>query len=1109
MATAYTSLLGLALPVTGELSGSWGDTVNTAITSLLDNAVAGTTSITADADITLTTTTGVANQARQAIILWNPASGTVTRNITAPAQSKIYTVINASGGTQSIVFRGAGPTTGVTIIKGESAVVAWNGTDFIKVSNTGGAGSFTNVTISGTTTLSALTASTALALDASKNVVSVTNTGTGNNVLSASPTLTGTVAGASLSLSSLTATRVPFAGVAGLLSDSANMTFNGTRLTVADLADSGLTSGRVTYASTGGALVDSANLTFDGTTLTATGLAGPFNGTVGATTPSTGNFTSLTENGSPVVVQTDIGTAPNEIPLNQYLGNLAYQDAANIAGPVGIGTAASALGGRLQVIGNGDPVINTIGIRAGLANHTPSTPTKQFGIYVEQRGGRYAPQTGIYIDTRVGQQLFGGPYFGLEAFAQSSSQAYQVATGVYGQAENTVANFGTQAYGVRGVGISGSGGGPEISIGQGSWGGHFTGYGRGNTVGVYADAYLQASPIAGAVAIPLLVATNGTELMRVTSSGNLGIGTSSPATQLDVSSNTGTEIITRRNGGRTVNTYADAVNAILAYSTGALRIGETTSTVGNNFTERMRLDSSGNLGIGTTSPQDTLDITRASGTTAIRIASQGAGSLTWRLASQLVGVANAGFVIRDETNGVNRLAIDGAGNVGIGTSSPISRLQSVDGDITVTTSGSFSGFNSTRAFTPSAVGQQLGRLHFSAYSTGTTYVQGASIQSFSSAAWSSTSAPSYLSFQTTASGSTSLTERMVIDASGNLGLGVTPSAWFTGKAFQIGNSTAFYEYAVVGNRQSRFYNNGYLNASGVETYLNTDPATQYRQDTGVHKWFTAPSGTAGNAISFTQAMTLTAGGALLVGNTSAISSERLQTLNTNSGAVTLAARFINGGTATGTGSRIAFSGQIGSGGSFDDIALIDGIATGTSAGALVFRTNNAGNFDERARITSGGDLLVGTTSTPNGGSVFYVAGGGTILTTQTTVSTACNHIVFRNSNGNVGNIQTSGTATAFNTSSDYRLKNITGPITTSGAYIDSLNPVEGTWKADGSTFVGLIAHEVQEASRTPVATGVKDGEEMQGMDYSSAEIIANLIAEVKSLRQRLAALESN
>jgi hypothetical protein len=62
------------------------------------------------------------------------------------------------------------------------------------------------------------------------------------------------------------------------------------------------------------------------------------NGTVGATTPNTGNFTVLTENASPVVVQTDIGTAPNEIPLNQYLGNLAYQDAANIAGDLRAGS---------------------------------------------------------------------------------------------------------------------------------------------------------------------------------------------------------------------------------------------------------------------------------------------------------------------------------------------------------------------------------------------------------------------------------------------------------------------------------------------------------------------------------------------------------------------------------------------------------------------------------------------------------------------------------------------------------------------------------------------------------------------------------------------------
>ena len=145
MATAYTSLLGLALPVTGELSGTWGTTVNDEITALLDSAVAGTTSITADADITLSDTDGAANETRQAIILWNPATGTTTRNITAPARSKAYIVINASGGTQSIVLRGVGPTTGVTIVQGEKAVCAWNGSDFVKVANQNGIGNFTTV----------------------------------------------------------------------------------------------------------------------------------------------------------------------------------------------------------------------------------------------------------------------------------------------------------------------------------------------------------------------------------------------------------------------------------------------------------------------------------------------------------------------------------------------------------------------------------------------------------------------------------------------------------------------------------------------------------------------------------------------------------------------------------------------------------------------------------------------------------------------------------------------------------------------------------------------------------------------------------------------------
>jgi len=125
------------------------------------------------------------------------------------------------GGSSSFTWDG-------TTVTATKFAGAFNGTVGATTASTG---AFTTLSTSSTTTLSGLTASTALALDASKNVVSVTNTGTGNNVLSASPTLTGTIAGASLSLSSLTSGRVTYAGASGLLTDSANLTY-GTGLSV-------------------------------------------------------------------------------------------------------------------------------------------------------------------------------------------------------------------------------------------------------------------------------------------------------------------------------------------------------------------------------------------------------------------------------------------------------------------------------------------------------------------------------------------------------------------------------------------------------------------------------------------------------------------------------------------------------------------------------------------------------------------------------------------------------------------------------------------------------------------------------------------------------------
>jgi hypothetical protein len=127
-----TPFLGLALPVTGSLSGTWGTTVNNSITSLLDSAVAGTTTLTTNLDVILDATDEVTNTARQAILLCTGAR-TALRTITAPYRSKTYIVINITTGGQSVQVVGTGPTTGVTIANGEAAVIAWKGTDFVKV----------------------------------------------------------------------------------------------------------------------------------------------------------------------------------------------------------------------------------------------------------------------------------------------------------------------------------------------------------------------------------------------------------------------------------------------------------------------------------------------------------------------------------------------------------------------------------------------------------------------------------------------------------------------------------------------------------------------------------------------------------------------------------------------------------------------------------------------------------------------------------------------------------------------------------------------------------------------------------------------------------------
>ena len=173
MAT-YTTLLKLALPTPGTESGTWGTTVNNSITSLLDSAVAG--SATADvtsSNWTLSDVDGVADDARCAILVPTGSNGGTARSILAPNRDKVYIVINKASG--SVAIKGVtGPTTGVTITTGKTALVAWNGVDFVEI---------TPSTISGTLPV------------ASGGTGVTTSTGSGSVVLNTAPSLITPVLG--------------------------------------------------------------------------------------------------------------------------------------------------------------------------------------------------------------------------------------------------------------------------------------------------------------------------------------------------------------------------------------------------------------------------------------------------------------------------------------------------------------------------------------------------------------------------------------------------------------------------------------------------------------------------------------------------------------------------------------------------------------------------------------------------------------------------------------------------------------------------------------------------------------------------------------------------
>ena len=438
---------------------------------------------------------------------------------------------------------------------------------------------------------------------------------------------------------------------------------------------------------------------------------------------------------------------------------------------------------------------------------------------------------------------------------------------------------------------------------------------------------------------------------------------------------------------------------------------------------------------------------------------------------------------------------------------------------------------------------------------------------------------------------TNNTRRALLDSAGNLGLGVTPSAWASNfKALQVGATVSL--SAFTGNTGLYLGNNFYYD--GANKFIGAGYASEYVQTGGAHQWQTSTisGANANDPVTFTQAMTLDASGNLGVGTTSpstygkfvAYSSGGYFAVDTN-GQVN-SVQLLDGVSAGGRFSGFSNVGLLG-------LIGIEQATTGSAGGYIRFNTSPSGSTSptERARIDSSGNLLVGTTSASalsaggrglielNGStdSVYsYKSGGnlvgymlgsasevriasftaipllfftnaaeraridssGNLLVGTTTASAKFSleyngsSVVGENINDSndtanstfvqftvlgtqAGTIKrvASTSATVYNTTSDYRLKTVTGAVTGQGARIDALKPIDYQWKEGNTPARGFLAHEFQTVYSSSVS-GDKDAVDADGkpvyqtMQASTSEVIADLVAELQSLRARVAQLES-
>jgi len=631
-----------------------------------------------------------------------------------------------------------------------------------------------------------------------------------------------------------------------------------------------------------------------------------------------------------------------------------------------------------------------------------------------------------------------------------------------------------------------------------------------------------------------------TERLRLDSSGRLGLGTSSPTAKFQIGSYSATVPSLTSNSGAVIST-TDVGNTQINIGTdpgspygGWIQMRDTIANVARPI---LLNPLGGSVGIGTTAPNVDLEVTTSGGGT-IRAARSSAPSNYIQFDADgtngTLRTSGASTNLLFSTNGAERARIDTSGRLLVGTSSSVS----IGGGTAINqifsnSNGEFVslhlGFNASAGASPVLAlsrsrntsygsytvvqsGDSLGRIRFTG-DDGSDYNSiAALIEAQVDGTPGNNDMPGRLVFSTTADGASSPTERMRIDSSGRVGIGATTVTGYSSNIVHLHGSTGAELHITTGGT-------GTAQADGLTLYVRDTDGTaglQMREN---------------NALTFgtndQERARIDSSGRLLVGTSSLAAHVRAAFRGNSFGSGVNSTVYMMRDAANPTTGQtlgvIAFTDS--NEGIGAEIVVQADAAWGSNdyPGRIVLSTtaDGASSPTERMRIDNLG--RVGVNCTPASFARLHIQSDSDsyyplVVDDVKTGTASATAVYFRRNAALVGTITTTNAATAYNTTSDYRLKENVVPLTGAIDRVNQLQVHRFNFIADpDKTVDGFIAHEAQ-AVVPECATGTKDEVDddgnpvYQGIDQSKlvpllTAALQEALAEIESLKARVTALE--